>query len=247
MWAVWPSPVRPSQCGESMTTSGTKVFNPDLSEIMEEAFERCGIEMRTGYDFRTARRSMNLMIAEWANRGINLWTIQEAVIPLIQNVGEYILPPDTVDVVEVVIRSLPQGGLSNYADLTISRISLPTYASIPNKFNTGRPIQFYVDRRTDAPVMYLWPLPQTSDTYTMHYWRLVRMDDAGSPGTNTIEVPFRFYEAFVAGLAYRLAVKKAPERADSLKMAADEAFDLAAQEDRQRAPLRFIPRMMQGQ
>lgn len=232
-----------------MTTSGTTIFNPDLSEIFEEAFERLGtdkngmpFELRTGYDYRTARRSLNLLVAEWANRGINLWTIDSGEIPMVANQATYNLPSDTVDIIEQVIRQYPDS--QNQTDITINRISVATYSTIPNKLTTGRPIQVYVDRQSPTPTITVWPLPQTSDTYTFVYWRLRRMDDAGSPATNTMDVPFRFYEALIAGLAYRLSVKKNPEMANMLKQMADEAFDLAAAEDRDRAPIRMVPRYM---
>lgn len=232
-----------------MTTSGTTIFNPDLAEIFEEAFERLGTdkngmpyELRTGYDYRTARRSLNLLIAEWANRGINLWTIDSGEIPMIANQATYNLPNDTVDIIEQVIRQYPDS--QNQTDITINRISVATYSTIPNKLTTGRPIQVYVDRQSPTPTITVWPLPQTSDTYTFVYWRLRRMDDAGSPATNTVDIPFRFYEALIAGLAYRLSVKKNPAISPMLKQMADEAFDLAAAEDRERAPIRMVPRYM---
>ena len=232
-----------------MATSGTTIFNPDLAEIFEEAFERLGydrngmpFELRTGYDLKTARRSLNLLLAEWANKGINLWTIDSGEIPLIANQATYDLPSDTVDVVDHVIRQYD--GTQNQTDITINRISVITYSTIPNKLTTGRPIQVYVDRKTSTPTITVWPLPQTSNTYTFVYWRLRRMDDAGSPATNTVDVPFRFYEALIAGLAAKLALKKAPESLTMLKALADEAFDLAAAEDRERAPIRMIPRYL---
>ena len=232
-----------------MATSGTTIFNPDLSEIFEEAFERLGydrngmpFELRTGYDLRTARRSLNLLLAEWANKGINLWTVDSGEIAMVANQATYDLPSDTVDIVEQVIRQY--NDTQNQTDITINRISVATYSTIPNKLTTGRPIQVYVDRKTTTPTITVWPLPQTSDTYTFVYWRLRRMQDAGSPATNTVDIPFRFYEALIAGVAYRLALKKAPESAPMLKSLADEAFDLAAAEDRDRAPIRMVPRYL---
>ena len=230
-----------------MTTSGTTIFNPDISEIFEEAFERLGydkngmpFELRTGYDYRTARRSLNLLIAEWANKGINLWTVDSGEIAMVANQATYDLPNDTVDIIEHVVRQYD--GTQNQTDITINRISVSTYSTIPNKLITGRPIQVYVDRQSPTPTITVWPLPQTSDTYTFVYWRLRRMQDAGSPATNTVDIPFRFYEALIAGLAYRLAQKKATEMVPMLKQLAEEAFDLAAAEDRERASLRMVPR-----
>lgn len=237
-----------------MTTAATSTFNLDLSEIIEEAFERAGLELRTGYDFRTARRSLNLMLAEWANRGINLWTIEQGTQNLTANQATYDLPVDTVDLLEHVIRT--NAGTPQQADLVISRISVSTYASLPNKTATGRPIQIYIDRRSGAvtptsspdavnPQFTLWPVPNVSSTYQLVYWRMRRIIDAGS-GVNTQDIPFRFLSALVSGLAYYLAVKKpeAMERVPMLKQMYDEAWQLAADEDREKASIRFVPRQM---
>lgn len=231
-----------------MTTSGTTIFNPDLAEAFEEAFERLGPgenglrnEIRSGYDYRTARRSLNLLLTEWANRGINLWTVDSGEIPLIANQATYNLPTDTVDIIEHVIRQYTG---QNQTDITINRISVSTYSTIPNKNTTGRPIQVYVDRAVTTPTITVWPLPQTTGTYTFVYWRLRRLEDAGSPASNTMDIPYRFYEAMIAGLAYRLAQKRAPEMVATLKAQYDEAWDLASAEDRERAPLRMVPRYL---
>ena len=166
-----------------MTTSGTAVWNPDVAEIIEEAYERAGVEIRTGYQLKTARRSLNIMMAEWANRGINLWTVEQGVIPLTQGTVQYDLPADTVDLIEHVIRQNP-GNTATQVDLQITRIALPTYATLPNKLTTGRPIQIYVDRQAPVPNIKIWPTAN-NDSYTLVYWRLRRLDDAGnSAGTN---------------------------------------------------------------
>jgi len=225
-----------------MTTSGTAVWNPDLSDIIEEAYERCGIELRSGYDYRTARRSLNLIVADWANRGINLFTIEEGEIDLLQGVKTYSLPADTVDLVEHVIRQYPL--TSGQADLTINRISVATYSTIPNKWNEGRPIQMWVNRQVNNPEVTVWPVPNTTGTYKLIYWRMRRIEDPGVPASNSMDIPFRFYEALISGLAFKLAIKRAPEKAQMLKAEYDEAFQLAADEDRDRAPLRIVPRMM---
>jgi hypothetical protein len=186
-----------------MTTSGTTTFNLDLTDLVEEAFERAGSEMRSGYDLRTARRSLNLMFTDWANRGINMWTIEQDEIALTPNVGTYNLPSDTVDLIEHVIRT---GSGTSQADLSVSRISVSTYASIPNKIATGRPIQVYIDRVSPTPTVNMWPVPDTAQTYTLVYWRLRRIQDAGT-GANTMDVPFRFLNCMVAGLAYMISMK----------------------------------------
>lgn len=223
-----------------MTTSGTTSFNPDLTEIIEEAYERCGAEARSGYDLRTARRSMNLMFAEWANRGVNLWTVEQGTVPLISGTATYALPADTVDLLDSVVRT---GSGASQTDLTISRISEPVYATIPNKTAEGRPIQMWV-QRLRTPQMTLWPVPNQSDYYTLVYWRLRRIQDAGS-GANTMDMPFRFLPAMVAGLAYHLALKVPGglERLQVLKAQYDEAWDLASSEDREKAPVRILPRV----
>jgi hypothetical protein len=227
-----------------MATSGTTAFNLDLTEIVEEAFERAGSEMRTGYDLRTARRSLNLLFADWANRGLNMWTFEQGTIALVPGTATYNLPADTVDLMEHVIRT-GAGSASTQADLTITRISVSTYATIPNKLQQARPIQVWIQRLQDIPTITVWPVPDNSQTYTFVYWRLRRIDDAGT-GINTMDVPFRFLPCMVAGLAYYLALKvpNGAERLPVLKQQYDEAWDLASTEDREKASVRFVPRQM---
>ena len=223
-----------------MATSGTTAFNMDFTEIAEEAWERAGREMRSGYDLRTARRSMNLMTIEWQNRGINLWTIDEGTVSLVSGTAQYTLPTDTVDLLEQVIRT---GSGSTQQDLTINRISVSTYASIPNKTTTGRPIQFWIERLVDAPRINVWPVPDSND-YTFKYWRMRRIEDAGS-GVQTADMPFRFLPCLVAGLAYHIAMKvpELSQRVPMLKAAYEEEFDRAASEDRVKTNARFVPRI----
>lgn len=227
-----------------MTTSGTATFDLDLTELVEEAFERAGGEMRSGYDLRTARRSLNLLFADWANRGLNLWTVSSGTIPLVTGTATYNLPDDTVDLLEHVIRT-NAGNASTQADLTITRISVSTYASIPNKLTQARPIQIYINRQAPTPTVTVWPVPDPSTTYTLVYWRLRRLQDAGN-GSNTMDVPFRFLPAMVAGLAYYLAMKIPPgaQRLQILKAQYEEAWQLAFEEDREKAAVRFVPRQM---
>ena len=227
-----------------MATSGTAAFNMDLTELVEEAFERAGSEMRSGYDLRTARRSLNLMFTDWSNRGINLWTVEQGSQVLTAGTGTYTLPADTVDLLEHVIRT-SAGSTANQADLSVSRVSVSTYASIPNKLTTGRPVQIYIDRQTSAPSINLWPTPDTAQTYTLVYWRLRRIQDAGN-GVNTMDVPFRFLNCLTAGLAYYLALKlpNGLERISLLKQQYDEAWELAATEDREKATFQLVPRYM---
>jgi hypothetical protein len=303
-----------------MTTSGVAAFNLDLNEIVEEAFERAGSELRTGYDLRTARRSLNLLFADWSNRGINMWTFEQGTLTFTQGLATYALPNDTVDLLEHVIRT-GAGNSSTQSDLTITRISVSTYATIPNKMQQARPIQVWFQRldgqtssvgttlnggisATDTtitltstvglattgfvlienetvqygyidgnqlmncfrgqnnttavahstaaavysqnlPSVTVWPTPDGSQTYQFVYWRMRRIDDAGG-GTRTMDVPFRFLPCLVAGLAYYLALK-VPEgatRLDVLKAQYDEAWQLAAGEDQEKAAIRFVPRQM---
>ena len=225
-----------------MTTSGTTAFNMDFTEIAEEAWERAGREMRSGYDLRTARRSMNLMTIEWQNRGINMWTIDSGTVNLVKGTSRYALPADTIDLMEHQIRT-NSGNASTQSDLTISRISVSTYASIPNKLSQGRPIQMYVERLRDEPHVNVWPVPDTND-YVLYYWRMRRMQDAGA-GAETADMNFRFFPCLVAGLAYHIAMKvpELVDRVQMLKSVYDEQFDMAASEDREKTSARFVPRI----
>jgi len=226
-----------------MAISGTKTFELDVADYIEEAFERCGIEIRTGYDQRTARRSLNLLLAEWANRGLNQWTIERETITVtptggVNNGGvSYTLSGSTIDIISAIVRNEDGVGTSSQADLTVDRVSREYYLNIPNKLTEGRPVQYFVDRQI-TPVLYVWPKPNT--TYYMVVDKLVRMDDAGA-GVNTLQVPFRFYPCLAAGLAYYIAMKKAPERVQLLKAVYEEEFERAAGEDRDRASLTLAP------
>jgi hypothetical protein len=244
-----------------MTTSGTANFNLDLGDLVEEAFERCGQELRSGYDMRTARRSLNLLLVEFANRGINLWTIEQCAVPISLIPGQiaYDLPIDTVDLLDHVVRT---GTGQNQVDINISRISESTYSTIPNKNARGRPIQVWINRRTGAtypdgattvtkaPQINIWPTPDQGTVeapyYYFVYWRLRRMQDAGN-AVNTQDIPFRLLNAMVAGLAFYLSMKLAgvdPTRIQMLKGEYEQQLDLALSEDREKASNRFVPRIM---
>jgi len=230
-----------------MATTGVADFNMDFTEIAEEAWERAGREMRSGYDLRTARRSMNLLTIEWQNRGINMWTIEEGFKNLVQGTATYDLPADTIDLLEQVIRT-NQGNSSTQSDLTISRISMPTYASIPNKLTEGRPIQINVERLRDNPVVNIWPVPDQGTAlapfYVLRYWRMRRIQNAGA-GIQTPDVSFRFLPCLVAGLAYYIASKD-PDlmpRIPMLQAEYERQFELAAGEDREKATIRLVPRL----
>lgn len=226
-----------------MPTSGTTAFNMDFTEIAEEAWERAGREMRSGYDLRTARRSMNLMTIEWQNRGINLWTVDEGTVSLVQGTAQYDLPADTIDLLEQVIRT-GAGNATTQSDLTINRISVSTYASIPNKLSQGRPIQVWIERLRDQPRINVWPVPDSND-YVFKYYRMRRIEDAGA-GVETSDMNFRFLPCLVAGLAFHIAMK-VPELAPRIGLLKEEyeaQFALAAGEDRDKTSLRLAPRAM---
>jgi len=214
-----------------MTTSGTKTFELDVTEYIEEAFERCGLEVRTGYDIRTAKRSLNLLLADWANRGLNQWTIEQTTVTVTQGTRDYALDPDTIDILSVVVRR-------DGVDYGIERISRDDYLNIPTKTTQSRVSQFFVDRQI-TPVLKVWPAPDNS-TDILIFDRLVRIDDAGSP-TNTLQMPFRFYPALAAGLAYYLSIKRSPQRIQILKAVYEEELDRAMSEDRDRASLQVVP------
>jgi hypothetical protein len=225
-----------------MATSGTTAFDMDFTEIAEEAWERAGREMRSGYDLRTARRSMNLLTIEWQNRGINMWTIDSGTVSLVSGTSQYTLPTDTIDLLEQSIRT-NAGDTNTQSDINISRISVSTYAAIPNKLSQGRPIQIWIERLVDAPRVNVWPVPDSND-YTLVYWRMRRVEDAGG-GVETADMNFRFLPCLVAGLAYQIAMKD-PELAPRLQMLKSEyeaQFGLAAGEDREKASVRFVPRV----
>ena len=293
-----------------MALSGSTDFELDVADYIEEAFERCGLEARTGYDLKTARRSLNLLLADWANRGLNRWTIRQTIIPLSSNiaiypagtltmsvassanftVGETITGgtslataeitslPDatsfaitvptgtfssgetvtgstsgtattvsaavdfsdvnaTIDLLSTVLRT--NAGTTNQADITVGRVSRDQYLTTPSKLTTARPTQYYVDRQI-TPLIKLWPVPDDVLAYSLVFDRLYRMEDADGQ-VETVEVPFRFYPCLAAGLAYYLALKRAPNRVGLLKATYDEEFERAAAEDRDRANLSITP------
>lgn len=222
-----------------MPTTGTTAFDMDFAEIAEEAWERAGKELRSGYQLRTARRSMNLLTIEWQNRGHNFWTIDSDTIPLVTGTAQYDLPADTIDLVDHIIRT---GTGTNQSDLSISRIDYNQYATIPAKNTRGRPVQVYIERLA-VPRINVWPVPE-SDDYTFVYWRLRRIQDAGS-GVETPDVVFRFYPALVSGLAYYIAMKdpELEKRVMLLKEEYEQQYRLAAEQDRMKTPLRLTPRL----
>ena len=214
-----------------MATSGSVNFELDVADYIEEAFERCGLEVRTGYALKSAKRSLNLMLAEWANRGLNQWTITQRTQAMTEDTGTYSLSADVIDILSVVVRR-------SSTDFALSRISRDAYLSIPTKTTSGRPNQFFLDRQI-TPVLKVWPVPENS-TDVIHYDALIRMDDADT-FVNTLDVPFRLYPCLAAGLAYYISIKRAPNRAQLLKAMYEEEFERAMVEDRDRASFKVVP------
>tara|TARA_R110002020_G_scaffold101185_1_gene238617 strand:+ start:502 stop:1197 length:696 start_codon:yes stop_codon:yes gene_type:complete len=225
-----------------MTTSSSKNFEPDVAEYIEEAFERCGLEMRTGYDLKTANRSLNLMLAEWANRGLNQWTIAKKTVDMVSGTATYNIDSTNstapIDVLDVFIRETTG---TETTDISMTRLSRSEYSNIATKSSTGRPNQFLIDKQL-SPTITVWPTPDSSSNYTVHMNVLTRMDDADS-ATNTMEVPFRFYPCLTAGLAYYLSMKKAPQLTPQLKAIYDEEFNRAMAADEDRASFRIAPNL----
>lgn len=224
-----------------MATSGTTIFNPDFTEFIEEAFERCGIESRNGYDMKTARRSINIMFSDWANRGINMWTVEERSLVLTYAQSTYTLEDDIVDLIETMIQIPTTSQTTRY---NMTRVSVSQQATRTNPDIEGRPVEIYIDRQQPAPVIHVWPLPGQAGPYTLIYWILRRIDDAGAY-TNTADIPFRFLPPFISGLAYYIAEKKRtddPNLILRLQQRYESDWTRAAEEDREKATLTIVPR-----
>ena len=223
-----------------MAVSGSKNFELDVADYVEEAFERCGLELRTGYDLKSATRSLNLMLAEWANRGLNQWTVNQKTISMVLDTTEYTIdstnPTATIDVLDVFVRETI-GGVAT--DVPLSRMSRAEYSHLATKSTTGKPNQFFINKKL-SPSITVWPAPDKNTTYTLHVNTLSRMDDA-DVGANTMEIPFRFYPCLAAGLAYYLALKRAPEKVQMLKTLYEEEFTRALSQDEERASFRVAP------
>jgi len=223
-----------------MTTSSSTNFEPDVTEFIEEAFERCGLELRTGYDLKTAKRSINLMLAEWANRGLNQWTIEQTTQTVTKGTNQYTLNSNVIDILDCSIRRDTDG---TNIDLQMSKISRSEYLNIPTKSTQARPSQFFLDKQV-SPVLNIWPTPENS-TDVLVFNKLVRMDDADT-ATNTMDMPFRFFPCFAAGLAYYIAIKKAPERVAMLKQMYEDEFERALSQDEDSASFRIAPYLRNG-
>jgi hypothetical protein len=218
-----------------MALSGSTNFEPNVAEFVEEAFERCGLELRTGYDLKTAKRSINFMLAEWANRGLNQWTIEQTNQTVTQGQSNYTLNSNVIDILDVVLRRTTNGVQT---DISIDRLSRSSYLNIPNKTTQSMPSQWFLDKLI-SPVLKVWPTPDNS-TDILVFNKMIRMDDADS-GTNTMDMPFRFYPCFAAGLAYYIAIKRAPEKVQLLKQAYEEEFERAMSTDEDKASFRIRP------
>ena len=215
------------------------VVTPDMPEIFEEAFERAGLEMRTGYDLKTSRRSLNLLTLEWQNRGLNLFTIEAGTLAVTAGTATYTLPTDTIDIIEHQIRT---GTGTNQIDTALERVSVATYAQQTNKNTQGRPTQIYVQRLPTETKVTLWPVPDNTTAYTISYFRLKGIDGLSSGvGTTISSVPPRFVPCLVAGMAYYIAMKKNPQMAANLKQEYEFQFQLAAGEDEETASIKFVP------
>ena len=225
-----------------MAIATTNTFNLNIGEIVEEAYERAGLQARTGYDYRTARRSIDMMMLEWQNRGINLWTIESGTQTLTADTATYTLPDDTIDLMETHLR-LDAGDSSSQSDYQLTRISPTQYSDIPNKLQVGQPTQIWIQRLTTTPQFTLWPVPDSTRTYTVAYYRIRQIYDSGTEGSNNMDVPKRFIPCLVSGLAYYVAMKR-PEVTDRLpflKQEYEEQWKLASEEDRIKASFRFVP------
>lgn len=223
-----------------MSLSASKDFELDVADYVEEAFERCGLELRTGYDLKSATRSLNLMLAEWANRGLNQWTINQKTIDMVVGTTNYTIdsvnPTATIDVLDVFIRETIGG---ETVDVPLSRLSRSEYANLSTKTTTGKPNQYFVDKQI-TPTVTVWPSPDKNSTYELKLNVLTRMDDA-DVGANTLELPFRFYPCLAAGLAYYMALKKAPDKVAMLKQLYEEEFERALSQDQSRVSFRVAP------
>jgi hypothetical protein len=225
-----------------MATSGTHNFTLDLGDIVEEAYERIDSESRSGYDYRTARRSLDLLLLEWQNRGLNLWTIKSASQALAAGTGAYTLTGEKLDIIEGQLRT-NAGSATNQTDLTMTRWSVSSYAHQTNKLLQGRPINYWIERAPEAITVNFWPVPDAAASYVFHYYYMEQIEDTGKPGSNTVDVPVRHLPALTAGLAYYLSMKipSAAQKIPILQAEYERQFELAADSVREKAAFHIIP------
>ena len=219
-----------------MATSGTTTFNLDIDDVIEDAYERCGLETRSGYDLKSARRSLNILFQEWMNRGVHLWKVENVTANLVAGTTTYVAPSDASDVLEMTFR---QTSGSNITDTTMTKISRSEYQAIPNKFSQGQPTQYYVERNLSNVVINLYQTPNTTDTQ-INYNYIGRIEDVGQY-TNQPDAPFRFLPCMVSGLAFYLSQKKAPQMTQALKLYYEDELQRALTEDGQRASVHLTP------
>ena len=214
------------------------VVTPDLPDLFEEAYERAGLEMSTGYDLRTGRRSLNLLMLEWQNRGLNLFTIDQGTLALTAGTASYDMPADTIDLIEGSIRT---GSGTNQVDRILQRVSVSQYAQQSNKNTQGKPSQVFVERLPTVTRVTFWPVPDSADTFS--FFRLKGIDGLSACLGTTAAVPPRFVPCLVAGLAYYIAMKKpeAAARVAPLKQEYEFQFELAAGEDSESSSIKFVP------
>ena len=225
-----------------MATSGTFAFTLDLADAMEEAYERCGLELRSGYDYRTARRSLNMLMLEWQNRGLNLWSVKNTSQTLTAGTSTYALTSEKLEIVEAVCRT-DAGDTSLQADLSMTRISVATYAQQTNKLTDGRPIQYFVERTPSNLNIIVWPVPDDAKTYVFNYYYIERIEDAGTSANLNMDIPARYLPCLTAGLAYYIAMKKpeAQSLAPMLKQVYDEQWEMASDAAREKASFQVSP------
>lgn len=226
-----------------MATSGTWGFTLDIPEIIEKAYEKAGSRLRSGYDYRTARISLDLLLLEWQNRGLNLWTIKNANQLLTAGTASYTLDAQKLDIIEASLRT--DAGDTDQTDLTMKRFSISDYARQTNKLTQGRPTRYFVERDPDAITVYLWPVPDNTQTYNFNHWYMERVEDSGTPGSNTIDVPDRFLPALITGLAHEIALQtpELTERAPMLEGQYEKQWNLAADAARDKASLFIRPKV----
>ena len=222
--------------------TSTYTFSLDLGDVMEEAFERAGSELKSGYDYRTARRSLDLMFLEWQNRGVNLWTVKEGTQSLTSGTARYTLDAKILDIVEAFIRT-DAGDTSSQTDQSLTRISVKQFAHLTNKLDSAKPLQYWFERSDSANSINLWPVPDSQETYTLVYYYIERIADTGANAGTNPEVPSRYLRCLVAGLAYHLSLKKeeSKDRIQLLKQLYEDEWRIASDAHREKGSLYFVP------
>jgi len=225
-----------------MATSGTTTFNLDISDIMEEAYDLCGLELRSGYSYRGAKRALNLVFLEWQNKGLNLWTVEQGSATLIAGTSSYTIDSSALDVVDVFVRT-DAGDVDKQFDQRLNRISRTEYNHQSNKLTQSKPTQFYVDKDNDSVKIVVWSTPDADQTYSLIYDYVKRIEDVGTVASNNAEVPARYLPCLTYALAYNLACKS-PEslnRVPMIKQRYDELWRDVSEADREKASVRFVP------